>query len=101
MTEQIQDPRYGHSFVAKRAAVASPNKLATVIGNNILHQGGNAIDAMVAVNAALGVVFPHMTGAGGDSFWLIYLRFGVSQLFAVIWDSTFLHYKSIPNIIGQ
>src|SRR5690625_4139365 len=72
MTKQVQDPRYGHSFIAKQAAVASPNKLATVIGNNILQHGGNAVDAMVAVNAALGVVFPHMTGAGGDAFWLIY-----------------------------
>src|SRR5699024_5414233 len=54
------------------AAVASPNNLATVAGNKIMQQGGNAIDAMVAVNATLGVVFPHMTGAGGDAFWLIY-----------------------------
>lgn len=72
MTEQTQDPRYGHSFIATRAAVSSPNELSTVVGNNILRDGGNAIDAMVAVNAALGVVFPHMTGAGGDSFWLIH-----------------------------
>ncbi len=72
MNNKMRDPRYGHSFIARRAAVASPNKLATVIGNNMLQHGGNAVDAMVAVNAALGVVFPHMTGAGGDAFWLIY-----------------------------
>lgn len=72
MVERIQDPRFGQPFVAKHAAVASPNNLATVIGNKILESGGNAVDSMVAVNAALGVVFPHMTGAGGDAFWLIY-----------------------------
>ncbi|MHD0398671.1 gamma-glutamyltransferase [Staphylococcus simulans] len=66
------DPRIGQPFVSKNAAVASPNNLATVAGNRIMQQGGNAIDAMVAVNATLGVVFPHMTGAGGDAFWLIY-----------------------------
>ena len=72
MAQQATDPRYGRPFIARQAAVASPNKLATVVGNNIMQRGGNAVDAMVAVNAALGVVFPHMTGAGGDAFWLIY-----------------------------
>ncbi|MEA2248260.1 MAG: oxamate amidohydrolase, partial [Solirubrobacteraceae bacterium] len=32
----------------------------------------DAVDAMVAVNATLGVVYPHMTGAGGDAFWLVH-----------------------------
>ncbi|WP_210619565.1 gamma-glutamyltransferase [Mammaliicoccus lentus] len=66
------DPRIGQPFVSKNTAIASPNDLATVAGNKIMQQGGNAIDAMVAVNTTLGVVFPHMTGAGGDAFWLIY-----------------------------
>lgn len=66
------DPRFGSPFTARKAAVASPNGLASMAGYNTLRSGGNAVDAMVAVNSALGVVFPHMTGAGGDSFWLIY-----------------------------
>ncbi|GKV56483.1 putative gamma-glutamyltransferase YwrD [Sporosarcina sp. NCCP-2222] len=66
------DPRYGSSFMAKKNAVATPNELASMAANRILNKGGNAIDAMVTANAVLGVVFPHMTGAGGDSFWLIY-----------------------------
>jgi gamma-glutamyltranspeptidase len=52
--------------------VASPHHLATEAGVSILRRGGNAVDAMVAVNAALGVLYPHMTGAGGDAFWLIH-----------------------------
>jgi gamma-glutamyltranspeptidase/glutathione hydrolase len=52
--------------------VAAPHQLATAAGLRMLHRGGNAIDAMVAVNAALGVLYPHMTGPGGDAFWLIY-----------------------------
>jgi gamma-glutamyltranspeptidase len=38
----------------------------------MLARGGTAVDAMVAVNAALGVVYPHMTGPGGDAFWLVH-----------------------------
>lgn len=68
----ITDPRYGRSFLARSAAVASPHELASVAGLGVLARGGTAVDAMVAVNAALGVVYPHMSGPGGDAFWLIH-----------------------------
>lgn len=38
----------------------------------MLARGGSAVDAMVATNAVLGVVYPHMGGAGGDAFWLVH-----------------------------
>jgi gamma-glutamyltranspeptidase len=66
------DPRSGRPFTARRAAVASPHQLASSSGLWALARGGSAVDAMVAVNATLGVVFPHMTGPGGDAFWLIH-----------------------------
>ena len=59
-------------FVARKAAVASPHHLATAAGLQMLAAGGTAVDAMVAVNSTLGVVYPHMTGPGGDAFWLLY-----------------------------
>lgn len=52
--------------------VTSPHHLATSTGARILAQGGNAYDAAVAVSIALGVVYPHMTGPGGDAFFLMY-----------------------------
>lgn len=54
------------------AAVAAPHHLAASAGLDVLRRGGSAVDAMVAVNSSLGVVYPHMTGAGGDAFWLIH-----------------------------
>lgn len=57
---------------SQRGIVACPHYLASQVGWKILQQGGHAVDAAIATNAALGVVYPHMTGLGGDGFWLIY-----------------------------
>ncbi|HEY9761280.1 MAG TPA: gamma-glutamyltransferase [Trichocoleus sp.] len=58
--------------VSTSGMVVCPHALASQAGVTILQQGGNAVDAAIATNAALGVVYPHMTGLGGDAFWLIY-----------------------------
>lgn len=52
--------------------VVCPHYLASEAGREILQRGGSAVDAAIATNAALGVVYPHMAGVGGDAFWLIY-----------------------------
>ncbi len=49
----------------------APHALAAEAGLAILRDGGNAAEAAVAMAAALAVVYPHMTGLGGDSFWLL------------------------------
>jgi gamma-glutamyltranspeptidase len=57
--------------VFSHAAAAAPHRLAAQAGRDILVQGGNAIEAMVAMAATIAVVYPHMNAIGGDGFWLI------------------------------
>ncbi|MBX9909871.1 MAG: gamma-glutamyltransferase family protein [Beijerinckiaceae bacterium] len=54
------------------AAVAAPHALASQAGRAILAEGGNAIEAMVAMAATIAVVYPHMNSIGGDGFWLVH-----------------------------
>jgi oxamate amidohydrolase len=57
---------------SQNGMVVSPHHSASDAGVEILKNGGNAIEAAIAVAASLAVHYPHMTGIGGDAFWLIY-----------------------------
>ena len=60
--------------VARSSAgmIASPHALATAAGVDVLRRGGNAVDAAIATNAVLAVVYPASCGIGGDALWLVY-----------------------------
>lgn len=58
--------------LAWRGMVTAPHHLAADAGLEILKAGGTAVEACVAIAAALAVAYPHMTGLGGDGFWLIH-----------------------------
>ncbi|ACI50016.1 Gamma-glutamyltransferase [Gluconacetobacter diazotrophicus PA1 5] len=60
-----------HTPRSQRGMVTSPHHLASQAGLDVLRDGGTAIEAVVATAAALAVVYPHMTGIGGDGFWLV------------------------------
>jgi gamma-glutamyltranspeptidase / glutathione hydrolase len=72
------DREAGESFstrsevIAQRGMVAASQPLATQVGLAILRQGGNAIDAAIAANAAIGLMEPTGNGIGGDLFALIW-----------------------------
>lgn len=57
---------------ATRWMVASADQLATQAGLSVLAQGGNAVDAAIATNAAIAVTGPHMCGLGGDLFAIVH-----------------------------
>ena len=61
---------------AKHAMVVSAQHLATQVGVNILKQGGNAVDAAVAVGYALAVVHPCCGNIGGGGFMVVHLAGG-------------------------
>src|ERR1700736_2331930 len=60
-----------HTAGHRRGVVAAPHGAAVEAGRAILAEGGNAIEAMVAMAAVIAVVYPHMNQLGGDGFWLI------------------------------
>ncbi len=61
---------------SNRGMVTSPHELATQAGQKVLRDGGNAIEAAIAIAACLNVTYPHFTGCGGDAFMIISDRNG-------------------------
>ena len=51
----------------------APHALAAQSALEVLREGGNALEAMIAAAATIAVVYPHMNSIGGDSFWLMHV----------------------------
>lgn len=57
---------------SKQGMAGAPHAAAAQAGAEVLAEGGNAIEACVAMATTLAAVYPHMSGLGGDSFWLVH-----------------------------
>jgi oxamate amidohydrolase len=60
-----------HTLSALGGMHVAPHHLAAQAGRDVLREGGNAVEAMVAAAATIAVAYPHMNAIGGDGFWLI------------------------------
>ncbi|HEX5212768.1 MAG TPA: gamma-glutamyltransferase [Pseudolabrys sp.] len=65
-----------HSAGHRRGVVCAPHMKTVEDGRAILAEGGNAVEAMLAMAASIAAVYPHMNHIGGDGFWLIRERSG-------------------------
>ncbi len=60
-----------HTAGHRRGVAAAPHSAAAEAGRHVLAEGGNALEAMVAMGASIAAVYPHMAQLGGDAFWLV------------------------------
>jgi gamma-glutamyltranspeptidase/glutathione hydrolase len=70
--EAATSPAPSLAAVAKRQMVVAANPLAAQVGRDILRAGGTAADAIVAIQAVLGLVEPQSSGLGGGAFLVWY-----------------------------
>lgn len=62
-----------HPVIGRNGMVVSQSALASKVGSDILKQGGNAVDAGVAVGLALAVTLPRAGNLGGGGFMLVHI----------------------------
>lgn len=72
--DRIEGPKFmGRSTVwGMHGAAATAHPVATLVGIDTLRRGGSAIDAAIAINAALGFLEPVANGIGGDAFCMLW-----------------------------
>ena len=69
ITRSFERKMSGEPVLAHDWMVVAANPYATDAGAQVLRNGGTAADAMVAVQAVLGLVEPQSSGIGGERFW--------------------------------
>jgi len=73
---KVSPPQEVKGAIGEKAMVATTHPLATAVGLEIMKKGGNAIDAAIAIQFALTVVYPQAGNIGGGGFAVIRLANG-------------------------
>ena len=84
--ENGQTKRDDREGTGENGVVTSANVYASQAGLKVLEEGGNAVDAAIAVSYALGVVEPQASGLGGGGFMLVHTADG---------DDSFIDYREV------
>lgn len=97
--ESISSTVPPHNKLARSShgMVTSPHALASETGRDILADGGNAIEAAIAMASVLCVTYPHFCSLGGDAFWIISDRQGNAQTLSGIGQAA----SQLPNYADE
>ena len=68
----LEYPSVHSPTVGTRGMVVSQNAIASEVGAEVLRDGGNAVDAAIAIGFALAVTLPRAGNIGGDGFMTVY-----------------------------
>lgn len=68
----LEYPAIHSPTIGTRGMVVSQNSIASEVGAGVLREGGNAVDAAVAIGFALAVTLPRAGNIGGDGFMMVY-----------------------------
>ena len=86
--EKGETIRTDRDATGENGMVATSNVYATMAGQKVLQEGGNAVDAAIAVCYALGVAEPFTSGLGGGGFMVIHTADG---------ENSFIDYREVAS----
>lgn len=74
LIEKMEGDEFGNAAIGMNGGVSSSHPLASQIGIEILKNGGNSVDAAVAMSFAVGLLEPQFSGMGGAGLMTVYLK---------------------------
>lgn len=74
--QKIELPQIARPIEAENGMVVSASKIASEVGIQVLQEGGNAVDAAIAVGFTLAVTYPYAGNLGGGGFMVLHLKNG-------------------------
>ena len=78
-TNQVPERPIERGVIGQKAMVVSAHPLASQVGKEIMEKGGNAVDAVIAVQFALAVVYPGAGNIGGGGFMVARMADGTTD----------------------